>query len=859
MSHHFVPTPAVRPLERAAPTPDPVTRAAQGRRRDDEEAEAAAESSAPPAEIAETGATPADATPAPIGEAAAPVDAPATADAGAPADENDPLRSSRPSAMLAAGLGLLGIAGAAAAGGSGGGAGATTPITIDPPKPAQPKPEEKPDPKPEPQPDPRPDPKPEPQPDPKPDPKPEPQPDPKPEPKPEPQPDPKPDPKPEPQPDPKPDPKPEPQPDPKPDPKPEPQPDPKPDPKPEPEPDPKPDPKPEPEPDPKPDPKPEPEPEPEPDTEPPIAPVLALMNDTGTSGFDRVTRDATVLVSGLEANASWRYSLDNGQTWRDGKDDTIPASAFTHDGDWKVLVRQTDAAGNHSEVRSLEFKLLTSAGTPTLRLSEDTGATVFADPAGISLHDGITRDATVLVSNLDPNAKWQYSMDGLSWFEGRDGRVESGFFGDYDGAKIVHVRQLDTAGNVSQIETLQFVLDTKADGPTEVRLVNDSGVSSTDWLTNDARFELSLAPGKTFSYTFDTGHWGSGGGAAGNIVAMPADLPDGARWVEFRVYDGAGNGTLQRVNFQLDRTAPAKLGATLINDTGASATDGITQDATIQVTGLTAGNRWQYRIATRGDQWFDGDDSMRIENSAYGGDGYNWVDIAQVDAAGNRSEFTRVHFELDRVVEAPKLWLKDDSGASASDFITADGTVVIGGLETGATWWAGFNGQEYTGTAASGIHPTVTPPSSNQFIFGARQTDLAGNQSALSTPLRAFVTTKEDADARQPALRSSEGALLSGTDRQDDFLVEIGANIRLLTVTNFSSEQHDVLDLSQILTLGTGQKIGDAVSKWNRGDGWLGVELAITANGGERYLVDLWNLPAADRIFIRTGDGLHVL
>ena len=47
--------------------------------------------------------------------------------------------------------------------------------------------------------------------------------------------------------------------------------------------------------------------------------------------------------------------------------------------------------------------------------------------------------------------------------------------------------------------------------------------------------------------------------------------------------------------------------------------------------------------------------------------------------------------------------------------------------------------------------------------------------------------------------------------------------------------------------------------KWNRGDGWLGVELDITSNGGEKYLVDLWNLSAADRIFIRTGDGLHVL
>ena len=89
MSHHFVPTPAVRPLERAAPTPDPVTRAAPGRRRDDEEAEATAESSAPPTETAETGAAPADAAPAPSAELAAPVDAPATADTGTLTDRTE--------------------------------------------------------------------------------------------------------------------------------------------------------------------------------------------------------------------------------------------------------------------------------------------------------------------------------------------------------------------------------------------------------------------------------------------------------------------------------------------------------------------------------------------------------------------------------------------------------------------------------------------------------------------------------------------------------------------------------------------------------------------------------------------------
>ncbi len=793
------PLPSLSPVRRNEPIPHPVKPLTPRRRRDD--ADSGADEPTEPTEFAGAASTPAEA---------------AAGGASLPIEE-------RSSSWLWAGLGLLGVG--VVAGGAGGGSSSAMPVTVDPPATDRPKPEEKPTPTPKPEE--------------------------KPQPSPEPAPDPKPDPKPDPAPDPKPDPKPDPVPDPKPDPKPDPVPDPKPEP--EPEPDPKPDPTPDPGPDPKPD------PQPEPDTDPPAAPVLALMNDTGTSGFDRVTRDATVLVSGLEAGAAWHYSLDGGQSWHRGRDSAIPASAFAQDGDWTVLVRQTDTAGNVSDTGTLEFKLLSSAPKPTLRLQEDTGASASADPAGVSLHDGITRDATVLVGDLLAGAKWQYSMDGLSWFEGRNGRVEPGFFGDRDGAKVVHVRQFDSAGNLSQTETLQFVLDRQADGPVAVRLLNDSGVSSTDGLTNDARLELTLSPGKTFSYTFDTGHFGSGSGPSGNLVPMPTDLPDGARWVDLRVYDGAGNGTLQRFSFTLDRTPPPKLELALLKDTGASATDGITQDATILVSGLTPGHRWQYRIATRGDTWFDGDDTMRIDNEAYGGDGLNWVDVVQIDAAGNRSAPAHLRFELDRVANAPKLWLKNDSGSSASDFITADGTVVIGGLETGATWTASFDGQQFTGTAASGIHPTVTPPPDSRFIVGGRQTDLAGNVSGWSPPLRAFVTTKEDADARQPTLRSGEGALLSGTDRQDDFLVEIGAKPKLITITNFSSEQHDVLDLSQILTLGAGQKIGDAVSKWNRGDGWMGVELGITATDGQKYMVDLWNLPPADVILIRTADGLHVL
>lgn len=86
--------------------------------------------------------------------------------------------------------------------------------------------------------------------------------------------------------------------------------------------------------------------------------TLQLARDTGHSDADAITNDATIAVTGLAADATWEYSLDNGQTWRTGTGDAIAASVFGSDGAMTVLARQSNAGGT-SGTTTLDFTLLT--------------------------------------------------------------------------------------------------------------------------------------------------------------------------------------------------------------------------------------------------------------------------------------------------------------------------------------------------------------------------------------------------------------------------------------------------------------------------------------------------------------------
>jgi len=120
----------------------------------------------------------------------------------------------------------------------------------------------------------------------------------------------------------------------------------------------------------------------------------------------------------------------------------------------------------------------------------------------------------------------------------------------------------DAAGNTNAAYTTvnSITVDTLAPTITNLRLANDSGVSSSDTLTNDA----------TILYTAENNaqvaiDWGTGtfvptdkGTGADQSPFVPANLTDGSKTIHVRATDAAGNVTTQSLTINLDKTAPSQ-------------------------------------------------------------------------------------------------------------------------------------------------------------------------------------------------------------------------------------------------------------------------------------------------------------
>ncbi|WP_186766728.1 hypothetical protein [Puniceibacterium confluentis] len=180
------------------------------------------------------------------------------------------------------------------------------------------------------------------------------------------------------------------------------------------------------------------------DTTPPLAPAVALADDTGSSGSDLITGNGTLNVVPAEAGGTIQYSTDGGATW-------TPGFAAT-EGVNNVQVRQTDAAGNPGAAAALSFTLdTTGPAAPAVALADDTGS---------SGSDLITGNGTLNVVPAEAGGTIQYSTDGgATWTPG---------FAATEGVNNVQVRQTDAAGNPGAAAALSFTLDTAA--PTDIRI-----------------------------------------------------------------------------------------------------------------------------------------------------------------------------------------------------------------------------------------------------------------------------------------------------------------------------------------------------------------------------------------------------
>ena len=711
-----------------------------------------------------------------------------------------------------------------------GGDPASPPVVVTP-EPEKPKPDDSkpaPEPQPVPQPDPHPDPKPVPQPDPQPDPRPVPTPDPKPDPKPEPTPDPKPEPQPNPEPTPDPKPEPQPNPEPTPDPKPEPQPNPEPtpDPKPEPQPNPEPTPDPKPEPQPNPEPTPDPKPEPQPNPEPTPDPKPEPQPDPKPTP------------------------------------DPKPEPQPDPQPDPKPDPQPEPKPEPQPEPEP------TRPAKPLVALRDDTGAPVDADPDRRTWHDGITRDATVVVDGIAAGATWQYSRDGIDWIAGGDGRtIGADIFGADDGGKTVHVRQIDAQGQTSPVETFNFVLDRSAPSVAHLQLMDFDWISlsetpSEDQQTCSASVQVEGEVGSTFFYFFDTGHsgsgtlreWPSGSGQGVGRTDGTIAVPDGLRSLTVRQYDSAGNYSEARTAFYLDRTKPVAPTAELIHDTGTSDSDRLTQDPSLQVSGLETGAHWRYRLP--GQYWVDGGSDGLIPASAFSTDGPQRVELQQVDRLGNLSDRGAIEFNLDRSAAAPLLSVKNDTGRPG-DYITSDPTVVIGGLEAGAKWqwrvqaydaWQDGSGSTLADASTAGRH-----------MVQVRQIDAAGNASEVRI-ISSWVVPAGTEPTAPKLVGKGDFDLLTGTSQADDFkwLPKTGETTGFDRVLNYRFDEGDSIDLSAVLKGRGDTPLQDLLIK--RFD--MGLQTVTLSVRGDAYMefeIQLWNTQLSDSILVRSGSQTVVL
>ena len=322
----------------------------------------------------------------------------------------------------------------------------------------------------------------------------------------------------------------------------------------------------------------------------PAAPSLVLKTDSGQSPTDGLTNVGTVMVSGVEANATWEYSTDGGTTWSAGTGSSFTLTAGVHNAN-SVQARQTDVAGNLSSIAQIATAITVdaTAAAPILALTTDSGQ---------STTDGITNVSTVTVSGVEANATWEYSTDsGTTWSAGTGSSFT--LSAGVHNAGSVQVRQTDVAGNLSSVGQIATSITVDATAPVapSLALTTDSGQSTTDGITNVGTVTVSgVEANATWEYSTDSGTtWSAGTGSSFTLSAGTHN----ANSVQVRQTDVAGNlssvGQIATA-ITVDATAPVAPSLVLATDSGQSTTDGITNVGTVTVSGVEANaTRSRYR------------------------------------------------------------------------------------------------------------------------------------------------------------------------------------------------------------------------------------------------------------------------
>jgi hypothetical protein len=334
----------------------------------------------------------------------------------------------------------------------------------------------------------------------------------------------------------------------------------------------------------------------------PVAGVLSFNNltDTGISSTDLITQDKAfdLSLTGQEAGTTvvYQVSKDNG-AWTN----TTANQTDLTDGVYQFKAIVTDVAGNSAEVLSAKVTVDNTApvaGVLSFNNLTDTG---------ISSTDLITQDKAFDLSLTGQEAGttvvYQVSKDNGAWTNTTANQTDL-----TDGVYQFKAIVTDVAGNSAEVLSAKVTVDNTAPvaGVLSFNNLTDTGISSTDLITQDKAFDLSLTgqeAGTTVVYQVskDNGAWT-------NTTANQTDLTDGVYQFKAIVTDVAGNSAeVLSAKVTVDNTAPVAgvLSFNNLTDTGISSTDLITQDKAfdLSLTGQEAGTTVVYQVSKDNGAW----------------------------------------------------------------------------------------------------------------------------------------------------------------------------------------------------------------------------------------------------------------
>ncbi|WP_426262731.1 Ig-like domain-containing protein [Enterobacter sp. R-25] len=542
--------------------------------------------------------------------------------------------------------------------------------------------------------------------------------------------------------------------------------------------------------------------------------IDALQNDTGLSASDFITNDSQIIVNGsltaqLGNNEKAQISVDGGASWIDlavtGTTWRYTDGRTLTDGTYQYQVRVIDNAGNVGATDSQNVVVdLTAPAATTITVdsvSQDTG---------LSGSDFITSDNQISLKgtlgaalgsgdhaqiSLDGGVTWtDVSVSGLSW-TWVDTRTLAD--GDYN----YQLRVIDDAGNISATTSQVVTIDTVAPDASKTIAIDsisdDTGLSSSDFITHDTSLTLhgslgaTLADGEYAQISIDGGVTWQNVIVTGNSWYYVDGRTLGNATYDYyvRVVDAAGNvGSSAHQQVTVDTVAPdAAITVTVDNitvDTGFDHNDFLTSSTSYTLNGtlgaqpgageyvqvsMDGGTTW-VNATVNGTQWSYNDTRTLADGS------YNYQ-VRVVDLAGNVGATTSQTVTVD--THAPQYGItidsiSEDTGQSGTDFITMDTTLTLNGslgsalandervqisLDGGNTW------TDATVTNQRWSYTDTRDLADGDYTYQVRIIDQAGNVGSTSSQVVTVDTTPP----------TTVGTVMSYTDDEGERLGSFGS------------------------------------------------------------------------------------